>query len=183
MQRVPCLPKHRLGVVRACIQRIGRDGLSHSRYPYAHRNSERHPSLELCPRAKQGKSVETPNYKVCARVRIAKRFICIVIECFGRGGGFPELCGTYVCSRQFIFYFYFLVSWGSVRLVCQPLFGLLCQHRMMMIGEYEAVSGTIGKGNRSSRRNPAAVPPCQPQNPHDLTQARTWASSDFPPEL
>jgi hypothetical protein len=27
----------------------------------------------------------------------------------------------------------------------------------------------IGRGNRSTRRKPAPVPPCSPQNPHDLT--------------
>jgi hypothetical protein len=35
--------------------------------------------------------------------------------------------------------------------------------------DYGAVGGMrIGRGNRSTRRKPAPVPPCSPQNPHDL---------------
>jgi hypothetical protein len=34
----------------------------------------------------------------------------------------------------------------------------------------------IGRENRSSRRKHAPVPLCPPQNPHDLTWARTRAA-------
>jgi hypothetical protein len=34
----------------------------------------------------------------------------------------------------------------------------------------------LGKGNRSTRKIPSAVPLCPPQIPHDLTRARTWAA-------
>jgi hypothetical protein len=44
--------------------------------------------------------------------------------------------------------------------------------------EYEAVGGMrIGRGNRSTRRNPAPVPLCPPQSPHDLTWDRTRAAA------
>jgi hypothetical protein len=35
----------------------------------------------------------------------------------------------------------------------------------------------IGKGNRSTRRNPAPAPPCPPQIPLDQTQDRTQAAA------
>jgi hypothetical protein len=35
----------------------------------------------------------------------------------------------------------------------------------------------IGRGNRSTRKKPASVPPCSPQIPRDLTWARTQAAS------
>jgi hypothetical protein len=42
--------------------------------------------------------------------------------------------------------------------------GLLCQPRViMMMGE---IGGMIGRGNQSTRRNPAPVPLCPPQTPH-----------------
>jgi hypothetical protein len=41
-----------------------------------------------------------------------------------------------------------------------------------------AVDGMrIGRENRSTRRQPAPVPLCPPQIPHDLTQARTRATA------
>jgi hypothetical protein len=44
--------------------------------------------------------------------------------------------------------------------------------------EYGAVGGMpIGKGNRSTGRNPATVPHSPPQIPHDLTWARTRAAA------
>jgi hypothetical protein len=36
----------------------------------------------------------------------------------------------------------------------------------------------IGRGNRSTRRKPAAVPLCSPQIPHDLTWDQTWAAAE-----
>jgi hypothetical protein len=35
----------------------------------------------------------------------------------------------------------------------------------------------IGRGNRSTRRKPAAVPLCPPQIPHELTWARTLVTA------
>jgi hypothetical protein len=70
-----------------------------------------------------------------------------------------------------------LVSLGGVRL--SPLgtsatVGLLYQPRMIDVDDYGAVGGMrIGRGNRSTRRKPAPVPPCPPQIPHDLTWDRT----------
>jgi hypothetical protein len=42
---------------------------------------------------------------------------------------------------------------------------------MMMIDDDECggLGGTLGRGNRSTRRKPAPVPICPPQIPHDLT--------------
>jgi hypothetical protein len=36
----------------------------------------------------------------------------------------------------------------------------------------------IGRGNRSSRRKPAAVPLCPPEIPHILTGPPRWEASD-----
>jgi hypothetical protein len=46
-------------------------------------------------------------------------------------------------------------------------------------GDYDdgEIGGIIGRGNRSTRRKPAAVPLCPPQIPHDLTWARTLAAA------
>jgi hypothetical protein len=68
---------------------------------------------------------------------------------------------------------FFLVSLGGVRL--SPLgtsatVGLLYQPRMIDDDDYGAVGGMrIGRGNRNTRREPAPVPLCPPQIPHDLT--------------
>jgi hypothetical protein len=44
--------------------------------------------------------------------------------------------------------------------------------------ECEAVGRMrIGRGNKSARRKPAPVPLCPPQTTHDLTWARTRAST------
>jgi hypothetical protein len=59
-----------------------------------------------------------------------------------------------------------------VHLVRLLLFGLLYQPQMMDDGR-GAVGGMSGKGNRTARREPAPVPHCPPQIPHDLTCART----------
>jgi hypothetical protein len=72
--------------------------------------------------------------------------------------------------------FFFLVSLGVVRL--NPLgtsatVGLLYQPRMID-DDYGAVGGMrIGRGNQSTRRKPAPVPLCPPQNPHHLTGDQT----------
>jgi hypothetical protein len=82
----------------------------------------------------------------------------------------------------FIIHFFFnFVGWDWVHLVRRPLFGLLCQHRM--IYQRGAVGGMrIGRGNRSTRRKPAPLPLSSPKIPHDLTWDRTrrltaWAMS------
>jgi hypothetical protein len=51
-------------------------------------------------------------------------------------------------------------------------------------GDYDdgEIGGMIGKGNRSTRRNPAPVPLCQPQTPHAArmqTQAATVGLSQL----
>jgi hypothetical protein len=77
--------------------------------------------------------------------------------------------------------FFFLVSWGGVRL--GPLgtaatTGLLYQPQMIDDGGCRAIGGMkIGRGNRSARRKPAPVLLCPQQIPHDLTWARTRAAA------
>jgi hypothetical protein len=56
--------------------------------------------------------------------------------------------------------------------------GLLYQPKMMDDGDCGAVGGMkIGRGNRSTRREPAPAPLCPPQIPHELTWARTRAAA------
>jgi hypothetical protein len=67
------------------------------------------------------------------------------------------------------------VGWDWVHLVRRPLFGLLYQLRMID-DECRGVHGMrIGRGNRSTRREPVPVPLCPPQIPRDLTWDRTQA--------
>jgi hypothetical protein len=40
----------------------------------------------------------------------------------------------------------------------------------------QLVERMTGKGNRSARRKPAPLPLCQPEIPHDLTQAAAVGS-------
>jgi hypothetical protein len=50
--------------------------------------------------------------------------------------------------------------------------GLLYQPQMIVDDDCGPIGGMkIGKGNRSTRRNPVPDPLCPPQIPHDLTQA------------
>jgi hypothetical protein len=64
---------------------------------------------------------------------------------------------------------------GRVR---RPLIGQLYQPRMIDDDECGAVGGMrVGRGNRSTRRQPAPLPPCPPQIPHDLTWVRTRAAA------
>jgi hypothetical protein len=68
------------------------------------------------------------------------------------------------------------VGWDWLHLTLRPLFGLLYQPRMID-DEFEAVGGMrIGRGNRDTRRNPAPVPLCLPQIPHDKIWARTLSA-------
>jgi hypothetical protein len=66
-------------------------------------------------------------------------------------------------------YFYFFSLGGG---------GSGTEPRMMMDDdECGAISGTIGKGDQSTRRKPTPLPLCAPQIPHDLTLARTRAAA------
>jgi hypothetical protein len=63
------------------------------------------------------------------------------------------------------------VGWDWVYLVRRPLIGLLYQPRVIENDNCGVVGGLrISRGNRSTRKNPAPVPFCPPQIPHD----RTW---------
>jgi hypothetical protein len=54
------------------------------------------------------------------------------------------------------------------RWVLRPLTGLLYQPRMIGDGDCEEICGmNIGRGNRSTRIEPAPAPVCPPQIPHD----------------
>jgi hypothetical protein len=77
---------------------------------------------------------------------------------------------------------FFLVSWGGVRLsplgTSATVWPLELSLRMKYDDKYWAVGGMrIGTGNRSTRRQPAPVPLCSPQIPHDLTWDYTLATS------
>jgi hypothetical protein len=48
---------------------------------------------------------------------------------------------------------------------------------MMDDDECGAVSGMLGRGNRSTRKKHAPVPLCPPKLPHDQTRAWTWAAA------
>jgi hypothetical protein len=52
--------------------------------------------------------------------------------------------------------------------------GLLYKPQMIDEGDCTAIGGMkIGRGNRSTRRNPTPAPLRPPQIPHDQTRART----------
>jgi hypothetical protein len=74
------------------------------------------------------------------------------------------------------FFDWFLgMMWDWVHLV-RPLGCLLYQSQV--IDECGAVGGMrIGRGNQSTRRKPAPLPLCPPQNPHDLTWDQTRAAA------
>jgi hypothetical protein len=57
---------------------------------------------------------------------------------------------------------------------------LLYQPQMIDDGDdCGAIGGIkIGRGERSTRRNPVATPLCPPQIPHDLTRALTRAAAE-----
>jgi hypothetical protein len=77
-------------------------------------------------------------------------------------------------------FFFFCFSRGvdGVHLVLRPLFVLLYQPQVIDDGDCGAIGGMrIGRGNRSTWRKPATVPPSPPQFPHDLTRARTRAAA------
>jgi hypothetical protein len=85
--------------------------------------------------------------------------------------------GVCYCNFQSIFFSFLGLGWGWVHLLRRPLIGLLYQLRMIDGDECVAVGGMrISRGNRSTRRKTAPVSLCPPQNPHDMTWARTRAA-------
>jgi hypothetical protein len=78
---------------------------------------------------------------------------------------------------------YLFFKWGGVRL--NPLGTATTNWPTVPVpderdddDEYGAVGGMrIGRGNRSTLRNPAPVPLCPPQILHDLTWARTLVAA------
>jgi hypothetical protein len=78
--------------------------------------------------------------------------------------------------RQLVFFF--LVSWGGVRLSPLGTSANIWPIVPAPDDECGVVGGMrIGRGNRSTRRKPAPVPLCPPQIPHDLTLDRTRAAA------
>jgi hypothetical protein len=79
-------------------------------------------------------------------------------------------------TTQLMNLFFFNFMWWGVHLVHWPLIGLLYQP--WMLDEYGAFGGMwIGRGKRSTQREPAPLPHCPPQIPHDLTWDQTWAAT------
>jgi hypothetical protein len=74
----------------------------------------------------------------------------------------------YLTTLTVFIVFIFLMGWDWVHLVLRPLFGLWYQPWMIDDDECK-----IGRGNRSTGRNPTPVPLCPPQISHDPTWART----------
>jgi hypothetical protein len=68
----------------------------------------------------------------------------------------PTECLKTLILSDFVIFFV-VVSWGAVEPSLNGLNGLLYQPRMQMDDddEREAISGMLGKGNRSTRRKPA----------------------------
>jgi hypothetical protein len=63
-------------------------------------------------------------------------------------------------------------------LVLRPLTGLLYQPQIIDVGDCGAICGmNIGREGRCTRREPAPMPLCPPQIPHDQTRARTRAAT------
>jgi hypothetical protein len=77
------------------------------------------------------------------------------------------------------------VGWDWVYLVRRPLFGLLCQPRMVDDGHCGAISGMrTGSKDRSTRRTPAPVPLYPPQVPHEwpvlkIRAAAVWSRPEL----
>jgi hypothetical protein len=81
---------------------------------------------------------------------------------------------------QFFFLFFFLsFTWAGVEprpLLLWPLNGLLYHPWMITNDECGAIRRMLRKVNRSTYRNPAPMPLCPPQIPHDLTWATVAGS-------
>jgi hypothetical protein len=74
--------------------------------------------------------------------------------------------------------YFFLMGWDWVHLILRSLFGLLYQPQTIDDDSCGAIGGMrIGRGNWSTRREPAPVPLCPPQIPDDLTRARNQAAA------
>jgi hypothetical protein len=88
----------------------------------------------------------------------------------------PVVAWRHCCHGE-VFFSFLGVGWDWVRLARRPLTGLLYHPRMMDV-ECGAVGGMrIGRGNRSTWRKPAPVPPSPTQIPYDMTWARTRAAA------
>jgi hypothetical protein len=82
----------------------------------------------------------------------------------------------YRTEIKFATRFFFLVSWDGVRLRTLVTPATIWP----IIPDYDkcgAVGGIIGRGNRSTRKEPAAMSRCPPRTPHGLTRARTRAAA------
>jgi hypothetical protein len=76
-------------------------------------------------------------------------------------------------SLHYLLLLLFLVGVRLSPLVTAAIIGLLYQPQMINDSDCGAISGMkSGRGNRSTRRNPAPVSLCPPQIPHDLTRVR-----------
>jgi hypothetical protein len=83
---------------------------------------------------------------------------------------------SYILPRTLFFFLNWPSGWwspiGSIR---------HCDHKRLIVpapDDYDdgEICGMIGRGNRSTRRKPASVPVCPPQNPHAaLTRIRATA--------
>jgi hypothetical protein len=77
----------------------------------------------------------------------------------------PQFYERLLDSNKFIFY-----NLCSGTLGTAATTGLLYQPRMIGDGDFGEIGGMkIGRGNQSTRRNPAPVPLCPPQIPRDQT--------------
>jgi hypothetical protein len=83
-----------------------------------------------------------------------------------------EVCMATVPVRIFFYYYYW---WGGTKsLGTAATSGLLYKPQMIDEDDCRAIGGMkIGRGNRSTRRKPAAAPLYPPQIRHDQTRART----------
>jgi hypothetical protein len=79
-----------------------------------------------------------------------------------------------VYNQVFTVVLFLGVGWDWFHMVRQPLFDLLYQPRMVNDDERGAVGGLIGRGNRSTRREPTSLPLWPPQILRDVIWTRTW---------
>jgi hypothetical protein len=72
----------------------------------------------------------------------------------------------------------FIVCWGGGETDVSPL-GTSATNWSIITAPHDRwwIGMRIGRGNRSTRRNPAPVPLCPLQIPHDQTRARTQAAT------
>jgi hypothetical protein len=76
----------------------------------------------------------------------------------------PADWATYLYLRQLIFFLIGIGGWSPIWSTRH------CGHQWPIVpapGDYDGeIGGMIGRGNRSTRRQPAPVPLCPPQTPH-----------------